>query len=27
LGRELTKLAKKPVPESVHKFRTNSRRV
>jgi CHAD domain-containing protein len=27
LGRELTKLVKKPVPESVHKFRTNSRRV
>ena len=27
LGREVTKLAKKPVPESVHKFRTNSRRV
>jgi CHAD domain-containing protein len=27
LGRELTKLAKKPAPESVHKFRTNSRRV
>ena len=27
LGRELTKLAKKAVPESVHKFRTNSRRV
>lgn len=27
LGRELTKLAKKPTPDSVHKFRTNSRRV
>jgi CHAD domain-containing protein len=27
LGRELTKLVKKPAPESVHKFRTNSRRV
>ena len=27
LGRELTKLAKHPAPESVHKFRTNSRRV
>src|ERR1700681_1763340 len=27
LGRELTKLTKEPVPESVHKFRTNSRRV
>jgi CHAD domain-containing protein len=27
LGRELTRLARKPVPESVHKFRTNSRRV
>jgi CHAD domain-containing protein len=27
LSRELTKLAKNPVPESVHKFRTNSRRV
>ncbi len=27
LGREVTRLAKKPVPESVHKFRTNSRRV
>jgi len=27
LGRELTKLAKEPAPESVHKFRTNSRRV
>src|ERR1700676_5176098 len=27
LGRELTKLTNKPVPESVHKFRTNSRRV
>ncbi len=27
LGRELTKLAKSPAPESVHKFRTNSRRV
>jgi len=27
LGRELTKLAKNPAPESVHKFRTNSRRV
>ncbi len=27
LARELTKLAKNPVPESVHKFRTNSRRV
>lgn len=27
LGRELTKLAKNPAPGSVHKFRTNSRRV
>jgi CHAD domain-containing protein len=27
LGRELTKLGKNPAPESVHKFRTNSRRV
>jgi len=27
LGRELTKLKKNPAPESVHKFRTNSRRV
>jgi CHAD domain-containing protein len=27
LGRELSKLAKNPAPESVHKFRTNSRRV
>jgi CHAD domain-containing protein len=27
LSRELTRLVKKPVPESVHKFRTNSRRV
>lgn len=27
LGHELTKLVKKPAPESVHKFRTNSRRV
>ena len=27
LGREVTKLAKNPAPESVHKFRTNSRRV
>jgi CHAD domain-containing protein len=27
LGRELTKLARNPAPESVHKFRTNSRRV
>jgi len=27
LGRELTRLAKSPAPESVHKFRTNSRRV
>jgi len=27
LARELTKLVKKPAPESVHKFRTNSRRV
>jgi CHAD domain-containing protein len=27
LGRELTKLAKNLAPESVHKFRTNSRRV
>jgi CHAD domain-containing protein len=27
LARELTKLAKNPAPESVHKFRTNSRRV
>ena len=27
LNRELTKLTKQPVPESVHKFRTNSRRV
>ncbi|HXM21797.1 MAG TPA: CHAD domain-containing protein [Terriglobales bacterium] len=27
LGRELTTLAKNPAPESVHKFRTNSRRV
>lgn len=27
LTRELTKLAKNPAPESVHKFRTNSRRV
>src|SRR5271170_4208838 len=27
LSRELTRLAKNPAPESVHKFRTNSRRV
>lgn len=27
LARELTKLARNPAPESVHKFRTNSRRV
>lgn len=27
LGRELTRLAKSPAPESVHKFRTNSRRL
>jgi len=27
LGRELTKLTMHPAPESVHKFRTNSRRV
>jgi len=27
LGREVAKLTKKPAPESVHKFRTNSRRV
>jgi len=27
LGREVTKVAKNPTPESVHKFRTNSRRV
>jgi len=27
LGREVTKLVRKPAPESVHKFRTNSRRV
>ncbi|MGA8489840.1 MAG: CHAD domain-containing protein [Terriglobales bacterium] len=27
LARELTRLAKSPAPESVHKFRTNSRRV
>src|SRR6202050_5067689 len=27
LGRQLTKLAAKPAPESVHKFRTSSRRV
>jgi CHAD domain-containing protein len=27
VSRELTKLTRKPVPESVHKFRTNSRRV
>ena len=27
LGRELSKLTKKPAPQSVHKFRTNSRRV
>jgi len=27
LGREVTKVAKNPAPESVHKFRTNSRRV
>jgi CHAD domain-containing protein len=27
LARELTKLAKTPTPDSVHKFRTNSRRV
>jgi len=27
LGRELTKLTKEPAPASVHKFRTNSRRV
>jgi len=27
LDRELRKLAKKPAPDSVHKFRTNSRRV
>jgi CHAD domain-containing protein len=27
LGRQATKLAKNPAPESVHKFRTNSRRV
>lgn len=27
LGRELAKLAKRPAPKSVHKFRTNGRRV
>ena len=27
LGRELSKLARKPAPENVHKFRTHSRRV
>lgn len=27
LGRELTRIAKRPAPESIHKFRTNSRRV
>lgn len=27
LGREVTKLTRKPAPETVHKFRTNSRRV
>jgi CHAD domain-containing protein len=27
LSRELTRLVKKPAPDSVHKFRTNSRRV
>jgi CHAD domain-containing protein len=27
LGRELTRVAKNPVPASVHKFRTNSRRL
>jgi CHAD domain-containing protein len=27
LARELTKLERKPAPENVHKFRTNSRRV
>src|SRR3984957_4976431 len=27
LGREVTRLTRKPAPESVHKFRTNSRRV
>jgi len=27
LGRELSKVAKNPAPESLHKFRTNSRRV
>jgi CHAD domain-containing protein len=27
LGRELTRLGKRPAPESVHKFRINSRRV
>ena len=27
LSRELTKLAKRPAPESVHKFRTHGRRV
>jgi CHAD domain-containing protein len=27
LGREVAKLTKEPAPESVHKFRTNSRRV
>ncbi len=27
LGRQVSKLAKNPAPESVHKFRTNSRRV
>jgi CHAD domain-containing protein len=27
LARQLTKIAKSPAPESVHKFRTNSRRV
>lgn len=27
LDRELSKLAKKPAPENVHKFRTNSRRI
>jgi len=27
LGRELSKIAKHPAPESVHKFRTNSRRL
>jgi CHAD domain-containing protein len=27
LGRELSKVSRRPAPESVHKFRTNSRRV